>query len=51
MKFMITGHRPTKLGGWNRKDPLNLSVKEWIADCLTRSKARYPKLEVITETT
>lgn len=38
MKVMVTGHRPPKIGGYNRKAPQRLRIKAAIAQLLDRLK-------------
>ena len=47
MKIMITGHRPSKLGGYGT-NPIRTKINNWMHTTLTECKKKWPNIEVIS---
>lgn len=45
MRVMVTGHRPNKLGGYNKSDQLNQKIITALKSRLERLQANHPDLE------
>lgn len=47
-KIMITGHRPSKLGGYADDNPAKIMVKRWMYNMLVVMKERHGEIELIS---
>lgn len=48
MKVAFTGHRPTKIGGYDRNNPIRQEIKAEIERVLLKLRDENPDLEVIS---